>query len=114
VGTHTTLFPALLIALLVSLWGVIAVLAPYSAEVYPTRLRSRGAGLAAGASKLGGVIALGMGVGGIAPPGISGGAALAGGAMIIAAIALAGFGIETGRRRLEEIRTVKTAVAARA
>jgi putative MFS transporter len=114
IAGHTTLFAGLLIALLVSLWGVIAVLAPYSAEVYPTRLRSRGAGLAAGASKLGGVIALGMGVAGIAPPGIAGGAALAGGAMVIAAIALSGFGIETRRRRLEEIKTVETAVAARA
>lgn len=43
---HTVVLSALLVCLLVSLWGVISVLAPYSAEIYPTRLRARGAGLA--------------------------------------------------------------------
>jgi len=46
--------------LVVPIWGissVLAVLAAYSAEVYPTRVRSRGTGLAAGSSKAAGVLA---------------------------------------------------------
>ena len=111
VAAHSTAFTVLLVCLLVSLWGVISVLAPYSAEVYPTRVRARGAGLAAGASKLGGVIALGMGVAGVAPPGLARSAALTAGAMVIAAAAMAIFGIETRRRRLEEIETAGKLVA---
>ncbi|HET9052190.1 MAG TPA: MFS transporter, partial [Candidatus Dormibacteraeota bacterium] len=103
IASHTAAFTALLVCLLVSLWGVIAVLAPYSAEVYPTRLRARGAGLAAGASKLGGVIALGMGVAGVAPPDLAGAAALTGAAVVVGAVAIGTFGIETRRRRLEDI-----------
>ena len=110
-ATHTAGFTALLVCLLVSLWGVISVLAPYSAEVYPTRLRARGAGVAAGASKLGGVAALGMAVAGVAPPGLRGAGALTAGAMAIAAVAVAAFGVETRRRRLEEIDPARPAAA---
>ena len=68
VAKHTTELTVLVVFLLVALWGAIGVLAPYSTEVYPTALRARGSGLAAGASKLGGVLALGIAVLGIAPP----------------------------------------------
>src|SRR5262245_54566152 len=48
---------ALLYALLVvPIWGisaVVAVLSVYSSEIYPTRIRSRATGFAAGASKAG-------------------------------------------------------------
>lgn len=103
VASQPALLTALLVCLLVSLWGVIAVLAPYSAEVYPTHSRGGGAGLAAAASKFGGVLALGMGVAGLAPPGLTGSAGLAAVAMLIAAAAVGRFGVETRRRRLEEI-----------
>lgn len=103
VVAHPALLTAMLVLLLVSLWGVISVLAPYSAEVYPTRHRAGGAGVAAGASKLGGVLALGMGVAGVAPPGLAGSAGLTAGAMALGALAIAAFGIETRRRRLEDI-----------
>lgn len=105
-------FTLLLVCLLISLWGVISVLAPYSAEVYPTALRARGAGLAAGASKFGGVIALGMGVAGVAPPGVTGSAILTGAVMAIAALAMAVFGIETRRQPLERIGIVEAPLAA--
>jgi putative MFS transporter len=100
---HTTELTVLVVFLLVALWGAIAVLAPYSTEVYPTALRGRGAGLAAGASKLGGVLALGIAVLGVAPPALGGAAVIAGGAMFIAGLAIGSAGIETRDRRLEEI-----------
>ena len=100
---HTSELTVLVVFLLVALWGAIAVLAPYSTEVYPTALRGRGAGLAAGASKFGGVLALGIAVLGIAPPALGGAAVIAGGAMLIAGIAIGSAGIETRNRRLEEI-----------
>lgn len=100
---HTTELTVLVVFLLVALWGAIAVLAPYSTEVYPTALRGRGAGLAAGASKFGGVLALGIAVLGIAPPALGGAAVIAGGAMLIAGVAIGSAGIETRDRRLEEI-----------
>ncbi|HEX6539207.1 MAG TPA: MFS transporter [Candidatus Dormibacteraeota bacterium] len=103
IAKHITELTILVVCLLITLWGVIAVLAPYSTEVYPTALRGRGSGLAAGASKLGGVIALGIAVLGIAPPALGGAAAIAGGAMLVAAVAVGSAGIETRDRRLEEI-----------
>jgi putative MFS transporter len=47
----------LMVVLLVGSGAVISMLLPYAAEVYPTPLRSTGSGAAAGASKLGGVVA---------------------------------------------------------
>ncbi|MDQ6846985.1 MAG: MFS transporter [Candidatus Dormibacteraeota bacterium] len=112
IAAHTTLFTALLVCLLVSLWGVISVLAPYSAEIYPTSLRARGAGVAAGASKLGGVIALGVGVVGLTTPGLAMSGGLTAAAMAVAAVAMAMFGIETRRRRLEDIDPTGRPIAA--
>ena len=51
--------------LVIPIWGissVTAVLSVYSAEIYPTRIRSQGTGLAAGASKAGGVMIGPLGV----------------------------------------------------
>lgn len=111
VARNAALFTVLLVCLLVAFWGIISVLSPYSAEVYPTRLRGRGAGLAAGASKMGGVIALGMAVSGVAPPALGGAAALCAGATLVGAVAIALTGVETRRRRLEEIVAEPAAVA---
>lgn len=97
------LFTAMVAALLVSLWASIAVLAPYSAEVYPTTIRGIGAGVSAGATKLGGAFALGLSVAAIAPPAISGSALLAAIPAMLAALMLLVFGIETRGRALEEI-----------
>ena len=109
---HTTELTVLVVFLLVALWGAIAVLAPYSTEVYPTELRGRGAGLAAGASKFGGVLALGIAVLGIAPPALGGAAVIAGGAMLIAGVAIGSAGIETRDRRLEEISALQPPLVA--
>ena len=100
---HTGVFTALIVVLLVSMWATISALAPYGAEVYPTGIRAGGSGVVAGATKLGGVLALGLSVASIAPPGLAGAALLAGVPAGLAALLLAFYGIETRGRRLEEI-----------
>ena len=94
---------ALIILVLIGSSSVLAVLTPYSSEVYPTRIRSRGTGLASGASKIGGVLGLGLVAASVAPPDLVGAALLGAVATMLAAAAIAVFGIETRRRRLEEI-----------
>lgn len=115
VADDRTLLYALLV---VPIWGissVIAILAAYSAEVYPTRIRSRGAGLAAGASKAGGVVVIGVVAAALTTPTITGTALIGAIPMALAALAALFFGVETRRRRLEEITAAEfgTAVPSR-
>jgi len=80
---------ALLYALLViPIWGISsvrAVVGAYSAEVYPTRIRSRGTGVAAGASKAGGVLIIALVAAAVAPPTIAATALIAAIPMTLAA-----------------------------
>ena len=98
---------ALLYALLiVPIWGissVVAVLSVYSAEIYPTRIRSRGTGFAAGASKAGGVAIIGLVALGITAPTIATIALIGAIPMALAVILMIVFGVETRQRRLEDI-----------
>jgi MFS transporter, putative metabolite:H+ symporter len=48
--------------LLVGISGVIAMLIPYAAEIYPVRLRGTGSGVVAASSKAGGILGAGLGV----------------------------------------------------
>jgi putative MFS transporter len=50
------------VSLLVSVSGVIAMLIPYAAEIYPVHLRGTGSGMVAASSKFGGIIGAGLGV----------------------------------------------------
>jgi putative MFS transporter len=100
---NRTLLYALLV---VPIWGissVVAVLSVYSAEIYPTRIRSRGTGFAAGASKAGGVAIISLVVLGIAAPSIATVALIGAIPMTLAVVLVAMFGVETRQRRLEEI-----------
>ncbi len=100
---NRTLLYALLI---VPIWGissVVAVLSVYSAEIYPTRIRSRGTGFAAGASKAGGVAIIGLVVLGIATPTIATVALIGAIPMTLAVVLMIVFGVETRQRRLEDI-----------
>lgn len=93
---------ALVVALLACSGGVIAMLIPYSTEIYPLRVRATGTGFVAGASKLGGILGVSIGV----PAFISGVAASALVTAIpvfLSAWLLSLRGIETRGRRLEEI-----------
>lgn len=90
--------------LLFSSSGVIAMLSPYSVEVYPTDLRGIGAGMVAASSKVGGIVgpSLVAAVVGLWP-GLTAAALLVAGPIAVAALALSLNGIETRGRRLEDI-----------
>ncbi len=99
---HATALTVLVALLLVSSSGVITVLLPYSAEVFPNHIRATGSGWAAGNSKLGGVVALGAALAGLVP-GISAAAAIVAVPTLFSALLMAHGGVETRGRRLEEI-----------
>jgi putative MFS transporter len=96
----------LYVLLVMPIWGintVTALLTVYSSEIYPTHVRSHGSGLAAGASKAGGVLIIGLVAFGVAVPSIATTTLIGGIPMALAAIGILLFGIETRNRRLEEI-----------
>jgi putative MFS transporter len=91
-----------------------AVLAAYTAEVYPTAIRARGSGVSAGATKIGGVAILFLVLVAFAAPSIRMTAALGVVPMVAALIVLVAFGPETRHKRLEDITaeelSIRTAV----
>jgi putative MFS transporter len=96
----------LYVLLVIPIWGintVTAVLSVYSSEIYPTRIRSHGGGLAAGASKAGGVMIIALVVFGVATPSLTSTALIGAIPMALAALGMLCFGVETRNRRLEEI-----------
>ncbi|MDP9204608.1 MAG: MFS transporter, partial [Gemmatimonadota bacterium] len=103
VVTNRVLLYALLIMPIWGISSVVAVLSAYSAEIFPTQLRSRGTGLAAGFSKAGGVLIIALVAIAVAPPSITGTALIGALPMAVAALAVVLFGPETRKRQLEEI-----------
>ena len=104
----------LYVLLVIPIWGintVTAVLSVYSSEIYPTRIRSHGSGLAAGASKAGGVMIIGLVVLGAATPSIAGTTLIGAIPMALAALGILLFGVETRNRRLEEITAEESRLA---
>ncbi len=98
--------PLLYLLLVVPIWGissVVAVLSVYAAEIYPTRVRSRGSGFAAGVSKAGGVAIIALVALGIAAPSIATVAMIGAIPLAIAVVLVAVFGVETRQRPLEQI-----------
>lgn len=98
--------PLLYILLVIPITGissVLAVLITYASEVYPTRIRSRGTGMAGAAAKAGGVAILAMVVMGITPPSIAITALLGAVPMMLASLLALRWGVETRNRRLEAI-----------
>ena len=106
-GNKATGNQALIFVLLViPVWGanvLNAVLAAYTAEVYPTAIRGRGSGLSAGATKAGGVAILGLVLIAFAAPSIRMTAALGAVPMLCAVAAIAAYGPETRHKQLEQI-----------
>ena len=95
-----------MIVLAIPIWGsssVAAVLTAYSAEVYPTRVRSRGSGVTAGLTKAGGVLVIALVVAAVATPSIRTTALLGAIPMGLAAVAGLFVLVETRGHRLEEI-----------
>jgi putative MFS transporter len=88
---------------------IASVLAAYSSEIYPTRIRSRGSGLSAGVGKLGGVLVTILLVAGIAAPSIGLTALLGVVPLVLAVIAVAVFGVETRKSAPKVSASVATA-----
>jgi thioredoxin reductase len=103
VADHPSVLQALIVLLLVGTNAILAVLTPYSSEVYPTRVRARGTGLAGACARGGGLLGVSVVVIGLAPPSLTGAALLGAIPTALAASAVARYGVETRRRRLEEI-----------
>jgi putative MFS transporter len=94
------------VLLIVPIWGIsslTAVTAAYASEIYPTRIRARGTGLAAAGTKVGGVVILAAVAAAVAAPSITV-TALLGAVPLVVAMGLLGvFGIETRHKGLEQI-----------
>ena len=103
VADDRTRLDLLLILPITGISSILAVLVAYASETFPTRIRSRGTGLAAGASKIGGVAVIGLVVAGTTPPSISTTALIGAVPLTLGALAMAIVGVETRRRRLEDI-----------
>jgi putative MFS transporter len=88
--------------LLVSASGVIAMLIPYAAEIYPVHLRGTGAGVVAASSKFGGILGAICGVMG-AFDDLALSAIMIALPLVFCALLLLKNGIDTRGRRLEEI-----------
>jgi putative MFS transporter len=107
IGTHVSgnreLLYTLLVIVVCGVNVLNAVLAAYTAEVYPTVIRGRGSGLSAGATKAGGVAILVLVLIAFTAPSIPMTAAIGAVPMAGAVIAIAAFGPETRHKRLEQI-----------
>jgi MFS transporter, putative metabolite:H+ symporter len=79
------------------------VLSVYSSEIYSTRIRSHGSGLAAGASKAGGVLIIGFVTLGVTAPSISATTLIGAIPMAISAVGILFFAAETRDRPLETL-----------
>ncbi|HEX2779617.1 MAG TPA: MFS transporter, partial [Gemmatimonadaceae bacterium] len=105
------LLDLLLVVPITGISSIQAVLVAYASEVFPTRIRARATGLGAGASKLGGVLMIALVVLAIAPPSLAATAIIGAVPMTLGALAVARYGVETRKRRLEEITTAELGAA---
>jgi len=97
-----TLLSVSIALLLVSSSGVIAMLIPYAAEIYPVHLRGTGSGIVAASSKFGGILGALLGVLGLFDQmALSGLVIMA--ALVSAAFLLQRHGIDTRGIRLEDM-----------
>lgn len=103
-GERTVFLMPLMVLLLVGSGGIISMLSPYTAEVYPTRLRGTGSGFSAGCSKVGGilappVVALTL----VHFPGFAVIGLITAAPVLLSTVMLAAAGVETRDRPLEEM-----------
>lgn len=103
-GQNIQWLKPLMVLLLIGSGGVISMLSPYTAEVYPTHMRGTGSGFAAGSSKIGGIIApptvaIILGI----VPGFAALGFVVAAPMLLASAVLALGGIETRDRGLEDL-----------
>jgi putative MFS transporter len=103
VAHNHALLTALLVIPLSGTSVVVAITTVYASEIYPTRIRSRGTGLAAGATKAGGVLIIALVVAAATTPSIATTALIGVIPLAIGVVAFGWAGYETRSRRLEEI-----------
>jgi putative MFS transporter len=108
VAEHRFLLHALIVLVLVGTSATLAMLTPYSSEVYPTRIRARGTGLSGMCARGGGFVAAGAVVAGVSPS-LTVAAVIGAVPIAFAAVAVGRWGVETRRRRLEEITAAELA-----
>lgn len=97
------LLTALLVVPLSGTSVAAAIITVHASEIYPTPVRSRGTGLAAGATKTGGVLIIALVVVAATTPSIALTALIGVIPLVIGIAAFAWVGYETRSRRLEEI-----------
>lgn len=109
VGDRIAVHPlSLHLLLAVPIWSAgsaVAVLSAYTAEVYPTAIRSQASGLTAAVTKVGGVLMIAVVVAAVSPPSLRTTALLGAVTVALATVAIALSGVETRSRSLEEIST---------
>ena len=109
VGDRSAVHPLPLHLLLaVPIWSAssaVAVLSAYTAEVYPTAVRSQASGLTAAVTKIGGVLMITVVVAAVAPPSLRTTALLGAVPLALATVAIVLAGVETHARSLEDIST---------
>ena len=103
---HPLLLRVLVVALLLSSSGTIAMLLPYTAELYPVHIRATGSGWSAGCSKVAGVATLSSAVAGLTP-GIAVAATMAAAPILLAGVVVLCVGLETRGLGLEAIQDRK-------
>ena len=106
------LLDLLLVVPITGISSIQAVLVAYASEVFPTRIRARATGLGAGASKLGGVLMIALVVLAVAPPSLTATAVIGAVPMALGVLAVVRYGVETRKRRLEEITTAELRASA--
>lgn len=102
VDSHA-LLTVLLIVPLSGISSMVAVVTAYSSELYPTNARGHGTGLAAGATKVGGVAILALAVAGVTNPSLVATAVVGAVPLLVATAIFARTAPETHQLRLEEI-----------
>ena len=108
---NTSLIMPLVVLLLVGSGGVISMLSPYTAEVYPTSMRGTGSGFAAGSSKFGGMIAPPAAAAALTVvPGFTLIGLAVAAPVLVSALLLMLTGVETRNRALEELAQVELPV----
>jgi MFS transporter, putative metabolite:H+ symporter len=108
-GRNGALLMPLVVLLLLGSGGIISMLSPYTAEVYPTALRGTGSGIAAGSSKLGGIVAPPLAAWILAvAPGFTTIGVIVAVPVAVSALVLAFAGVETRGRGLEELTSARS------
>jgi putative MFS transporter len=111
-GDSRLLLILLVMLLLAGSTGIIAMLSPYTAEVYPTEVRGMGSGFAAACSKAGGMFGPPLVASVLATfPGFTAVALLVAAPMSVATLVVALAGIETRGRKLEDIQATAEGLA---